>query len=155
MKMESLERILGQHPFFEGLDPEYLKLLVGCASNVRFEAGAYLFRQGEEANQFYLLRQGRVALQIFEPHCPAITIETLEKDDVLGWSWLVAPYFWRCDGRAVELTRALALDGKCLRNKCEQNHDLGYELLKRFSQILEHRLQSTRVQLLDVYAAHR
>ena len=153
--MESLERILGQHPFFEGLDPEYLKLLVGCASNVRFEAGAYLFRQGEEANQFYLLRQGRVALQIFEPHCPAITVETLEKDDVLGWSWLVAPYFWRSDGRAVELTRAIALDGKCLRNKCEQNHDLGYELLKRFSQILEHRLQSTRVQLLDVYAAHR
>lgn len=153
--MESLERILGQHPFFDGLDPEYLKLLVGCASNVRFETGAYLFRQGEEANQFYLLRQGRVALQIFEPHSPAVTVETLEKDDVLGWSWLVAPYFWRSDGRAVELTRAIALDGKCLRNKCEQNHDLGYELLKRFSQILERRLQSTRVQLLDVYAAHR
>ena len=153
--METLERILAQHPFFEGLNPEYLKLLVGCASNVRFEADAYLFRQGEEANQFYLLRQGRVALQIYEPHAPAMTVETLEKDDVLGWSWLVAPYYWRCDGRAVEMTRAVALDGKCLRTKCEQNHDLGYELLKRFSQILEHRLHSTRMQLLDVYAAHR
>ncbi len=152
--METLERILGQHPFFEGLDPEYLKLLVGCASNVRFEAGAYLFRQGEEANQFYLLRQGRVALEIYEPRSAPITVETIEKDDVLGWSWLVAPHYWRCDGRAVEAIRAIALDGKCLRTKCEQNHDLGYELLQRVVRILEQRLQSTRMQLLDVYATH-
>lgn len=153
--METLERILAQHPFFEGLNPEYLKLLVGCASNVRFEAGAYLFRQGEEANQFYLLRQGRVALEIYQPHCAPITFETLEKDDVLGWSWLVAPHYWRSDGRAVELTRAIGLDGKCLRNKCEQNHDLGYELMKRFIQIVEQRLHSSRMQLLDVYATPR
>lgn len=150
--METLERILEQHPFFEDLDPDYLKLLVGCASNVRFEADSYLFRQGEEANQFYLLRQGRVALELCQPHCTPIIVETLDKDDVLGWSWLVAPHYWRSNGRAVEVTRAIALDGKCLRTKCEQNHDLGYELLKRFSRILEHRLQSTRMQLLDVYA---
>lgn len=153
--MESLERILAQHPFFEGLAPEFLKLLVGCASNARFEAGAYIFRQGEEAHQFYLLRQGRVAVEIYAPQCPPITVETLEKDDILGWSWLVAPYYWRFDARAVELTRAIVLDGKCLRGKCEENHDLGYDLLKRFSQIVEQRLQSTRMQLLDVYATHR
>ena len=153
--MESLERVLAQHPFFEGLAPEFLKLLVGCASNARFEAGAYIFRQGEEAHQFYLLRQGRVAVEIYAPQCPPITVETLEKDDVLGWSWLVAPYYWRFDARAVELTRAIVLDGKCLRGKCEENHDLGYDLLKRFSQIVEQRLQSTRMQLLDVYAIHR
>lgn len=153
--METLERILALHPFFEGLNPEYVKLLVGCASNVRFEAGAPIFRQGEEANQFYLLRQGRVAVEIYAPQSPPITVETLEKDDVLGWSWLVAPYYWRFDARAVEMTRVIALDGKCLRTKCEQNHDLGYELLKRFVQLVEQRLQSTRMQLLDVYAVHR
>ena len=152
--METLERILSEHPFFEALDSEYFKLLVGCASNVRFEAGSYLFRQGEEANQFYLLRHGRVAIEIKEPQCSPVVVETLEKDDVLGWSWLVAPHYWRSDGRAVEVTRAIALNGKCLRTKCEQNHDLGYELMKRFIGILEQRLQSTRMQLLDVYAHH-
>ena len=152
--METLERILSEHPFFEELDPEYLKLLVGCASNVRFELGSYLFRQGEEANQFYLLRHGRVAIEIKEPQCSPVVVETLEKDDVLGWSWLVAPHYWRSDGRAVEVTRAIALDGKCLRMKCEQNHDLGFELMKRFIGIVEQRLQSTRMQLLDVYAHH-
>jgi CRP-like cAMP-binding protein len=155
MTMETLERFLTQHPFFEALDPEYLKLLVGCASNVRFDAKTYIFRRGEEANQFYLLRQGRVALEVFAPQCPPITIATLEKDDVLGWSWVVAPYYRHLDARAVEPTRAIALDGKCLRTKCEENHDLGYELLKRFVHIVEKRLEATRMQLLDVYAPHR
>ncbi|MBL8292254.1 MAG: cyclic nucleotide-binding domain-containing protein [Bryobacterales bacterium] len=150
--METLERILAAHAFFEGLEPEYLKIVTGCASNVRLEAGAYVFREGEEANQFYLLRQGKVAVEIFAPQSPPIIVETVEKDEILGWSWLVHPYHWRFDARAVETTRAIALDGKCLREKCEANPALGYALLKRLVQLIDQRLQATRLQLLDVYA---
>lgn len=153
--METLERILSEHAFFEGLEPEYLKIVTGCASNVRFAAGAYVFREREQANQFYLLRQGKIALEIFAPQSPAIVIDTLEKDDILGWSWLVYPYHWRFDARVVEPARAIALDGKCLREKCEANHSLGYALLKRLAQLMDLRLQATRLQLLDVYAARR
>jgi CRP/FNR family transcriptional regulator, cyclic AMP receptor protein len=71
---------------------------------------------------------------------------------VLGWSWLVAPYRWHFDARVVEATRAIALDAKCLRSKCEQDHELGFELLNRVLQVVEQRLQSARMQLLDVYA---
>ena len=152
--METLERILGEHPFFEDLEPEYLKLLVGCASNVRFQIGAYLFREGEEASHFYLIRQGRVAVEIYAPQRPPIVVQTLEGGDILGWSWLIPPYHWRFDARVVEPARAIALDGKCLRSKCEENHDLGYALLKRFAHIVDQRLEATRMQLLDVYAAH-
>jgi CRP-like cAMP-binding protein len=152
--METLERILAEHSFFEGLETEYLKLLVGCASNVRFQAGAYLFREGEEASHFYLIRQGRVAVEIYAPQRPPIVVQTLEGGDILGWSWLIPPYHWRFDARVVEPSRAIALDGKCLRSKCEENHDLGYVLLKRFAHIVDQRLEATRMQLLDVYAAH-
>ena len=152
--METLERILAEHSFFEGLETEYLKLLVGCASNVRFQAGAYLFREGEEASHFYLIRQGRVAVEIYAPQRPPIVVQTLEGGDILGWSWLIPPYHWRFDARVVEPARAIALDGKCLRSKCEENHDLGYALLKRFAHIVEQRLEATRMQLLDVYATH-
>jgi CRP/FNR family transcriptional regulator, cyclic AMP receptor protein len=141
MTMETLEPILAQHPFFEGLEPAYLKLLVGCASNVRFEAGAYIFRRGEEADQFYLLRQGRAALEIFAPQCPPITIATLEKDDVLGWSWVVAPYSWRLDARAVEPTRAIALDGKCLRTKCERKLGIPTVADRIAQQVVKSRLE--------------
>jgi CRP-like cAMP-binding protein len=150
--METLERIIAEHSFFADLEPYYTSLLVGCASNVRFDAGSYIFKEGEEANEFYLIRAGRVALEIFAPQRKPVIVETLGEGDVLGWSWLLPPYTWKFHARAVEMTRAIALDGKCLRNKCEQNHDLGYELLKRFAQIIERRLEATRFQLLDVYA---
>jgi CRP-like cAMP-binding protein len=125
--------------------------LLGCASNVRFDAGQFILREGEDANYFYLIRHGKVALEIFAGHRGPITVETLEDGDIVGWSWLFPPYRWRFDARAVEITRAIALDGKCLRTKSEQDHDLGYELLKRFARIVEERLQATRLQLLDVY----
>jgi CRP/FNR family cyclic AMP-dependent transcriptional regulator len=149
--METLERILGEHPFFKDLNQPYLQLVTGCASNVRFDPDDYIFREGEEANQFYLIRQGRVALQILAPDRGPITVETLEEGDILGWSWLIPPYNWHFDARAMELTRAIALDAKCLRRKCEEDHNLGYELLKRFGHIMEQRLSSTRLQLLDLY----
>jgi CRP/FNR family cyclic AMP-dependent transcriptional regulator len=149
--MESLEGILAEHPFFSGLEPRYLQLAVGCASNVRFNAGEFVFQAGEEANHFYLIRAGRVGLEVFAPGRGSLAIETLETGDILGWSWLIPPYAWRFDARAVEMTRAIALDGKCLRAKCEEDHDLGYELLKRIAAILGQRLDATRFRLLDIY----
>jgi len=148
--VETLEPIIAQHPFLQGLEPQYLGLMVGCASNVRFKSGQFLFREGEEANQFYMVREGKVALQIPTARQPII-IQTVDKGDVLGWSWLVPPYRWRFDARALELTRAIALDGRCLRRKSEEDHNFGYELLRRFSTIIVERLEATRLQLLDVY----
>lgn len=151
--MENLEPILARHPFFQGLSAPHLALLVGCARNVRFGAGEFLFRAGEEANHFFLVREGHVAIEIAPPGGFAHTLQTVGAGDVLGWSWLIPPYHWKFDARTIEPTRALVLDGQCLRTKCEADHDLGYELLKRFAQVMEERLQATRLQLLDVYGA--
>ena len=151
--METLERIIVQHPFFAGLESYYTSLLVSCATNVRFKAGQYIFKEGAEANEFYLLRSGKVALEVFPPHGKPLVVATLAEGDVLGWSWLLPPYQWKFHAHAMQDTGAIGLNGKCLRNKCEENHDLGYELLKRFSGIVAQRLEATRFQLLDVYAA--
>lgn len=150
--METLERIIAEHPFFADLDPQYTNILVGCASNIRIDAGVYIFKEGDEANEFFLIRHGRVAVEIFAPQRKPTIIATLSEGEILGWSWLLPPYHWRFHARAVEPVRAIALDGKCLRAKCEANHDLGYELLKRFAKIIERRLEAARLQLMDVYA---
>lgn len=152
--MEDLKNILTTHPFFSGMKPDHLQLLVGCASNVRFDAGKFILREGEEANEFYLLRHGKVALEVYAPERGPITIQTLGEGEILGWSWLVPPYRWKFDARVIEMTRAIALDGKCLRDKLESDYHLGYELLKRFSQVMVERLQTARFQLLNVYDAH-
>ncbi len=152
--METLEKILEEHPFAKDLDKRYLALLVGCAANVCYDSRQFIFREGEEAKQFYLIRRGRVALEVFAAPAGGITIMTLGEGEVLGWSWLFPPYQWKFDARATETTRAIALDAQCLRIKCEADHDLGYELLKRFALMVERRLDSTRLQLLNAYDTH-
>jgi len=153
--MESIERLIGSHPFFRDLDPAFIRFIAGCGRNVRFDAGPYLFREGDEADYFYLLRHGRVALEIAAPGRPALTIQTLHEGDIVGASWLVPPYRWSFDARALELTRAVALDAGCLRGKCAEDHELGYELMRRFVPVMLERLQATRLQLLDLYGAGR
>jgi CRP/FNR family transcriptional regulator, cyclic AMP receptor protein len=153
--METLERIISEHPFFVDLDQGFTNLMVSCASNVRFAAGTYILKEGDPANTFYLIREGKVAVEVLAPQHKPIIISTLSVGEILGWSWLVPPFQWKFHARAVDDVRAIALDGKCLRTKCEENHDLGYEVLKRFAQIVEQRLEATRFQLLDVYAVKR
>lgn len=153
--MESLERILRDHPFTKGLTSAQLSLLTGCASNVVFKAGQFLFREGDDANSFYLIREGKVIIETHVPHEGTIAIQTREAGEVTGWSWMIPPFRWHFDARAVELTKAIALDGKCLRGKCEEDHDLGYELMKRFSIQIAQRLEATRLQLMDVYGSGR
>lgn len=153
--MESLERILIQHPFLKDLEQKYVQLLVGCASNTRFDSGSFIFREGEDANQFYILREGRVALEIHDGGHENITIQTLEKGDVLGWWWLVPPYRWHADARVLALTRAIALDGKCIREKCRGDYYLGYELMMRVVPLITRQLQATQLQLMDVYGAKK
>ena len=149
--MRDLEQTLTEHPFLKDLATEHVKLLVGCASNVAFKKGDFILREGEEASAFYFIRHGRILIETHVPQRGPIIIRSREAGEVLGWSWLVPPYTWHFDARAVEETRAIALDGKCLREKCEQDHDLGYEVMKRFAVIIAERLEATRLQLMDVY----
>jgi CRP/FNR family cyclic AMP-dependent transcriptional regulator len=154
MKTESIADIVAHHPFFAGLDEAYVRLAGGCAMNVRFDAGQYLFHQGDAAERFYLIRHGRVALEIASPGRSAVTFETLEPGEIVGVSWLIPPYRWSYDAQAVELVRAIAIDAVCLRAKSEADHDFGYAMMKRFVPVLVQRLQTTRLQILDVYGSH-
>ncbi|WP_421723487.1 cyclic nucleotide-binding domain-containing protein [Bauldia sp.] len=151
MAVRGLERIVSEHPFFAGLDESFLDLVRGCAKNVRFSPNQHLFREGGPADQFYLIREGRVALEIAAPGYGAVTFQTVGEGDIVGVSWLFPPYRWTYDARAVDRVRAISLDGKCLRDKCEDDHSLGYDVMKRLVPILMNRLQATRLQVLDVY----
>ena len=149
--MEDIGAIIRDHPFFAGIGAEDLTLISGCGRNVVFPAGAMIFREGDPADQFYLIRRGRVALDVAMPGRAPLVVQTLRAGEICGVSWLVPPYRWSFDARAIDLVRAIALDAVCLRRKCDENHDLGYAMMQRFMPVLVRRLQATRLQLLDVY----
>lgn len=154
INQDGLEAILAGHPFFEGMTPAHLAAVADCATGVRFEAGEKIFHEGEEARNFYLISHGRVAIEIHAPQRGGLTVQTLEAGEILGWSWMIPPYQWRFDARAVGMVRAISLDGRSLREKCEADHDLGYELFRRMTRVIAGRLEATRVQLLDLYGHH-
>jgi CRP/FNR family cyclic AMP-dependent transcriptional regulator len=149
--MKTIEDLIAEHAFFRGCDAAAIAFVAGCGRNVHFQAGTRLMSEGESADAFYLLRSGRVALGYFDPDRGDLVVETLQGGDVLGWSWLFAPYRWHFDVDALEAVSAVAFDAPCLRGKCEADPRLGYELTRRFSRVMLDRLQATRLRLLDVY----
>jgi len=145
--------VVKAHPLLAGLPSAVTDELAGCARNVAFASGALLVVEGEPADTFYLLRRGRVAIEVRSPVRGPLVIETTGPGDVIGWSWLVPPYQWQFDARALEPVGAVALDAVCLRAKAEADPAVGYCLLQRIAAVLLGRLQATRLRLLDLYEA--
>jgi CRP-like cAMP-binding protein len=146
-----LDEVVSELPLLAGMHPKDLELISGCGSNVHFAEGDVLFRSGDPANAFYAIRDGAVAIELHVPQRGGVTIETVEAGEVIGWSWIFPPYRWQFDARALSPVRATSFDGACLRSKCEQDPELGYELMKRFARVFAERLRWTRLRLLDVY----
>jgi CRP/FNR family transcriptional regulator, cyclic AMP receptor protein len=150
--IETLELGVGEHPFLQGIHQKHVESIAECARNARFEQGQLIFHEGDPAEQFYLIREGLVSIQFVIPHRGLTTVQSVGEGEVLGWSWLFPPYRWHFDARAQQPTRALAFDAECLRAKCERDHDLGYEVFRRFMQVVTERMEATRLQLLDMYS---
>ena len=108
-------------------------------------------REGEPADAFYVIRDGAVALETAVPGRGPAVLHTVHDGELLGWSWLVPPYRTAFDARSLGTTHAIALDGACLRGKCEADPALGYDLMKLISTVFVERLHDTRLRLLDLY----
>jgi CRP-like cAMP-binding protein len=149
--MNSLEQLLAEHPFFLGLAPGHIKQLAECATTSRVEGGEFLFREGEVARAFYAIRHGSVSIASITPHEGLVVIQTVGDGETLGWSWLVPPYRWHFGAYATEPTTLIAVDAACVRAHCENDRDFGYELMRRFAQVMASRLEATHLQLMNVY----
>ncbi len=147
-----LEADVAAHPFLLGLSEHHVGLLSDCAMRIHFERDQIVFREGETANRFYLIDRGEVVLEARASQGDPVVIDTVRNDDLLGWSWLFPPYVWHFTARATKPTTAIFFYGTVLREYCEKDHSLGYELLKRMSEVMTRRLQLARGQLLKAYA---
>ena len=150
--METLEAIVAEHPFMHGLSPAHVKSLCEYAMLSEFSAGETIFRQGDPANRFYLILRGTVALEACGADGARARLQEIGAGDVLGWSWLFPPYYWNFEARAIEPVKAVFFYGTRLRENCEVDHDLGYELMKRMAQVVIERLQTVRKKLARQHA---
>ncbi|MGO9972164.1 MAG: Crp/Fnr family transcriptional regulator [Solirubrobacteraceae bacterium] len=153
--MQTIDELIAEAPVFAGLKHEYLQLIASWARLVDVEPDEYVLREGERAQTFYLVRRGAIALEVRGAGRNALVVDTKHDGDVVGWSWLFAPYRWQFDCRTTEPCSLVAIEGARLRDECEDDHELGYQLMRRFAGALQQTLQGTRRQLLDVYGTAR
>lgn len=151
MQTKPIGPLLEESPFFEGLSAEHIEQVAGCGETARFDAGSRIVREGDPCERFFLLRHGRVCVEVHTPNRGSLVIQTLEEGDLLGFSALFPPYRVQFEARATQLVRALSFDAKCLREKFQADPKLGFEITSRFARVMLERLQATRMQLLDIY----
>lgn len=151
--MKHIKDLIAEHGLLADLDPRMIEVIAGCGQNVGFEDNEYILKEGGPADQFYLLRKGHVSLEMYVPGRGNVIFQTLSAGDMIGVSWLVEPYIWSFDARALENARAVAFNAKCLRDKIEQDSALGYALMKKFVPVLLSRINAARLQTLDLYKA--
>lgn len=148
--MDAIKEVLIGQSFFKGLEPHDIEHIAECASPVKFRPGQFIFHEGDSAEAFFLIQQGKVTVETFVPGRGPITLQTVSPGDVIGWSWLFPPHKWHFDARALEKTQALSFNAKALSKILEDDHDLGYALMQRFAHVMMDRLQATRMQLLEL-----
>jgi CRP/FNR family transcriptional regulator, cyclic AMP receptor protein len=151
-EIEPMATRVALHPFLAGMNRSQLTLLTDCAMVVHFNPGQLIFREGELANRFYLIETGKVILESSGRLGDPVIIDNVGAGDLLGWSWMFPPYVWHFTARAVERTEAIFFYGTILREYCEHDHSLGYELFKRMSAVMIKRLQAAREKMLEIDA---
>jgi len=147
------KELIENHPLFQGLNTDEINALIATCCFKNYVYGEQLFLQGEPASNCYLIIHGHVAIESKIPDVEPVNIQTIEKGDILGWSWLFPPYTWHFDARAIDSTSTLVLSGKALHELIKENKSTGLLLMTRFSSIMMARLQETRLQLLNLYGS--
>ncbi len=151
----ALLQAISEHPFLAGMSATHLQVLADSAMLMEFAAGELIFRESDVANRFYLIREGEVSLESADENEIPHLLQNIGAGDVLGWSWLFPPYYWHFDARATKPTTAIFFYGTRLREQCESDPVLGYDLMNRMTKVIIDRLQSTRKQLLNGYRKER
>jgi CRP-like cAMP-binding protein len=141
--------LVAQQPLFKGMSKHLIDLLADSILEMRFKRGAWIYRQGEMANRFYLILEGKVLIESEVKERGMVPIRTLGPGDDLGWAWLFPPYYMHFSACAVEPTRTIFLYGTRLREKCEANHELGYQLMRRVAEVVVRNLNATQQRLLE------
>jgi CRP/FNR family cyclic AMP-dependent transcriptional regulator len=149
MSDSNIREEIAAHAFFSGLGSDDLDVIVSEAAGRRVKRGHILFHQGERADHFYLIKSGSVSVEIPAVYGPTLEIQALGPGKILGWSWLIAPFRWNFQARITEDAEIYEFDGAALRDRCERDPRLGYEMLKRFAGLMSERLDAARQKMIE------
>ena len=149
MSNQPVLEYLKSHDFFSELNETEMTLLSDSARSIHLTEGDVLFRQGERADKFYVICDGLIKVQVPAIMGPALEIQSVGNDQLLGWSWLIKPYRWNFLAAAEKDSELIEFDGKAILQHCEQDPVFGYKLLKHFTALMSERLDAARHRMME------
>lgn len=149
-----LSKILRRIPWFVDLSAAQVDCLASIATQQTLEAGDLLFREGDREDYLYVVLEGQVVLEVEVPTRGQVPVYTAEALDVIGWSSMTPIARQRTASvRATQITTLIGFNSKLLQQLCEEDHDLGYIIMRRLANVVANRLLTTRLCLLDIIAS--
>lgn len=147
----SLEYLRTKNPLLTMLNDDEMELFASISRAVELTSGAVLFEEDAPADEFYIVASGRIGLEMTAPGKAPIVLQTLGAGQLVGVSWLSAPYRWSWRARALSDTTVFAFDAARVREECAEHRDLGYRVAAAVATEAIKRLHGARLQLLDLY----
>lgn len=152
MSKESIAKYLSEHKFFQGLKGEDIDFLASCGTERELDRDEVLFRYDSAAKRFFVLREGRISIEVAAIEGPPLQMQQLSEGAVLGWSWLLRPYRWSFQARAEQPGVVIEFDGGTVQARCEEDPKFGYEIIKRFSALMAERLEFAREKMMEEWS---
>ncbi|MFE7393548.1 cyclic nucleotide-binding domain-containing protein [Streptomyces sp. NPDC057582] len=133
------------------LPTEQRERLMALAHEVTHPGSARLFEEGQQADRFWIIRTGSVALDVQVPGRGRVVVETVSAGQLLGWSWLCPPHEWHLGAETRDAVTAWEFDAASVRELCAAFPSFGLALVTLVAETIGHRLRATRTRLLDLY----
>lgn len=149
MTENPIVKILQKQAFFHDLSSEFMDFFAEHATEKTLKKGEILFERGQPADRFYLVREGRIVIEVPAIYGPSLEVQSLGPDKILGWSWLIPPYKWSFQARVEETSSVIEFDGKTMLDRCKSEPRFGYEVLKHFSSLMSERLEAARKKMME------
>ena len=152
--MAILDVVQGCH-VFQRLSTEQLQRIVSISREETYEGGQYVFREGERASTLHILEEGKAILEmkvspVVEQHpAPQAIVDVVTRGEILGWSALVQPHILTTSAQAVDRCKLIALDANELIKLMDADPAMGYQVMRRLSEVIGSRLSHTRQTLLS------
>jgi CRP-like cAMP-binding protein len=143
--------ILSAIPLFLDLSLDQQRKIADISLLVELDPGDIPIKEGASLDFVYIILEGEIAVETYAPTVGQVTTSKLSTHDFIGWSTMT-PIVRQRTGTTTALTHCwlLGINGKLLRSLCEEDHDIGFLLYRRISNVIARSFLTTKLQLMNL-----
>ena len=140
--------VLRRSDIFHYLDEDELKVVEKMCTPEVFEAGTIICKQDREESKVYVIEEGLVSILLELGPTDKRQIQAASSFECVGWSATIPPFHSTATAKVLERTKALAFDGRELRDLIYTNPKLCAEIAGGVAYVISERLRAAFTQLM-------